>query len=112
MVFWSLSKRSDGSLGLIDGMNQGNPCLLAELIDSARSSAITEERKQIYKDALELIAKLAIEVSLYQGKDLFIVNGSIVDRHSLARGISEYKDPLSEIWKVRFLYGTPGNQTI
>lgn len=106
-------KGSDSSLGLIDGMNQRLAlAYLAELIDSARSSAITEERKQIYEDALELIAKLAIEVSLYQGKDLFIVNGSIVDRHSLARGISEYKDPLSEIWKVRFLYGTPGNQTI
>ena len=60
------------------------------------------ERAPIYKDALELLAKLAIEVPTYQRKNMFVYNSSVIDKTSLSADVTPYWGPMAEIWEVSF----------
>lgn len=99
--------------GTTEVMNQKQALeYLGFLIVEARAYMLIEERKPIYEAALNLLAQLAIEIPTYQRKNLFVYDGTVIDSKSLSKIVTPYWGPMAEIWKVRFVYGTPGNEKV
>ena len=75
---------------------------LSEIIDLARETLDTEQRKYYYAQALELVMQLAVELPTYQRSDLFAYNTKIIDVNSLtpASELTPYNGPMSRIWEV------------
>ena len=75
---------------------------LSEIIDWARETLDTEERKNLYKRALDLVMDLAVELPTYQRSDLYAYNSNIIDVTTLtpAEDLTPYNGPLSKIWEV------------
>jgi peptide/nickel transport system substrate-binding protein len=75
---------------------------LSEIIDLARETIVEEERAAFYKDALDLVMKLAVELPTYQRSDLFAYNTNIIDVNSLTpkSEITPFNGPMSRIWEV------------
>ncbi|HPX93335.1 MAG TPA: ABC transporter substrate-binding protein [Bacillota bacterium] len=78
---------------------------LNELIVAGRSTLDVEERKTIYKEALELSTGIAIEIPTYQRKNMFVYDKTVVDGDSLFSGedVTPFQSPLSFIWNVDLL---------
>jgi peptide/nickel transport system substrate-binding protein len=94
-------------------MNQAEALeYLAQLIEEGTKYMLADERKPIYVAALDILAQLNIEIPTYQRKNLFVYNGKVIEGSSLSQNITPYWGPLAEIWKVRFVKGTTGNQTV
>lgn len=85
---------------------------LAKLIEQGTSVMLAEERAPIYKDALELLALLSIEVPTYQRKNLFIYNSEVIDTTTLSTTVTPYWGPMAEFWKVSFADGIEGNSVV
>lgn len=85
---------------------------LAELIEQGVKYMNKEERKPIYEKALEVLAQLNIELPTYQRKNLYAYDCTVIDGATLSSTVTPYWGPLAEIWKVSFVAGTEGNQTI
>jgi peptide/nickel transport system substrate-binding protein len=75
---------------------------LNELIMAGRSTLDTEERKAIYKRALELSTGLAVEIPTYQRKNLFVYNKDVIKADTLFSGedVTPFQSPISYIWNV------------
>ncbi len=75
---------------------------LSEIIDLARETIVESERAAFYKDALDLVMELAVELPTYQRSDLFAYNTNIIDVNSLtpASELTPYNGPMSRIWEV------------
>lgn len=75
---------------------------LNELILAGRSTLDTEERKAIYKRALELSTGLAVEIPTYQRKNMYVFNADVIKASSLFRGddVTPFQKPISFIWNV------------
>lgn len=75
---------------------------LNELIMAGRSTLDTEERKTIYKRALELSTGLAVEVPTYQRKNMYVFNSEVIKASTLFSGedVTPFQDPLNFIWNV------------
>jgi len=75
---------------------------LNELIIAGRSTLDTEERKAIYKRALELSTGLAVEVPTYQRKNMYVYNSNVIKSSTLFKGedVTPFQDPLNYIWNV------------
>ncbi len=75
---------------------------LNDLINAGRSTLDTEERKEIYKKALELSTGLAVEVPTYQRKNMFVYNKTVINGDTLFSGedVTPFQSPLSFIWNV------------
>lgn len=75
---------------------------LNELINAGRSTLDTEERKEIYKKALELSTGLAVEVPTYQRKNMFVYNKDVINGATLFSGedVTPFQSPLSFIWTI------------
>ncbi len=75
---------------------------LNELINAGRSTLDVEERKTIYKRALELSTGLAVEVPTYQRKNMYVFNSDVIDVSTLQSGedVTPFHDPLEYIWNV------------
>ena len=78
---------------------------LNELIVAGRSTLDVEERKTIYKEALELSTGIAVEIPTYQRKNMFVYNKDVIDGDSLFSGedVTPFQSPLSFIWNVELL---------
>ncbi|MBP5554929.1 MAG: ABC transporter substrate-binding protein [Lachnospiraceae bacterium] len=63
---------------------------LDELIKAGRASADTEERKSIYKEAMELIMDWGCELPLYQRKDCTAFSTERVDINTIAQDMTPY----------------------
>lgn len=99
--------------GSVEEMNQKEALhYLGELIVEARAYMLVEERKPIYDCALKILAQLSIEIPTYQRKNLFVYDGTVIDKQTLSKVVTPYWGPMAEIWKVRFVYGTPGNEKV
>ncbi|HCS75672.1 MAG TPA: hypothetical protein DIW17_17590, partial [Clostridiales bacterium] len=61
-----------------------------------------EERKAIYKRALELSTGLAVEIPTYQRKNLYVYNKDVIKADSLFSGedVTPFQSPISFIWNV------------
>ena len=75
---------------------------LSEIIDWARETLDTEERKELYKQALDLVMELAVELPTYQRSDLYAYNSNIIDVTTLtpAEDLTPYNVPLRKMWEV------------
>lgn len=70
---------------------------LDELIKAGRSSADTEERKSIYKDAMEIIMDWGCELPLYQRKDCTTYSTERVDIDTIPQDMTPYWGWYAEI---------------
>lgn len=76
---------------------------LGDLIEEALKYMSPEERSPIYADALELFAKLAIEIPTYQRKNLVVYDNKVIDAASLSKEVTPYWSAIAEIWNVSFV---------
>ncbi len=77
---------------------------LSDLIDEARETNDKEERSDLYKQAMEQILDLAIELPVYQRSTLYAFNSKVIDEASLPTNdeLNPYSSPLDRIWEVEF----------
>ncbi len=77
---------------------------LSELIDEARETNDQDERSDLYKDAMEQILDLAIELPVYQRSVLYAYNSKVISTESLPAEseMNPYSSPLDRIWEVEF----------
>ena len=75
---------------------------LSELIDEARETNDQEERSELYKEAMEQILDLAIELPVYQRSVLYSYNSKVIDSDSIPTEINPYSSPLDRIWEIEF----------
>ncbi|HHY81242.1 MAG TPA: hypothetical protein GX505_00995 [Clostridiales bacterium] len=93
-LYWLFENGSDEEKAMLRELN--------ELIMAGRSTLDTEERKEIYKRALELSTGLAVEVPTYQRKNMFVYNKEVIKADSLFSGedVTPFQSPISFIWNV------------
>lgn len=77
---------------------------LSELIDEARETNDQEERSDLYKEAMEQILDLAIELPVYQRSVLYAYNSKVISTESLPAKseMNPYSSPLDRIWEIEF----------
>ena len=77
---------------------------LSELIVEARETNDQEERSELYKEAMEQILDLAIELPVYQRSVLYAFNSKVIDPASLPEEseMNPFSSPLDRIWEVEF----------
>ena len=75
---------------------------LSEIIDQARETLDEDRRAAYYKEALDIVMDLAVELPTYQRSDLFAYNTNIIDVNSLtpASELTPYNGPMNRIWEV------------
>ena len=96
-LFYLFENGSDEEKAMLTRLN--------ELIVAGRSTLDVEERKTIYKEALELSTGIAVEIPTYQRKNMFVYNKNMVDGDSLFSGedVTPFQSPLSFIWNVELV---------
>ncbi|MCH5148260.1 MAG: hypothetical protein J1G05_02710 [Clostridiales bacterium] len=75
---------------------------LSDLIIEARQTTSQMERGAKYKDALDLIMELAIQLPTYQRNDLVVYNRILLDGNTLNKSASAYAGVLNRIWEVNY----------
>ena len=75
---------------------------LSALIDDAREITDREERAAIYRDCMELILDLCVELPVYQRKVLYAYNTNVIDSETLPATVNPYTSPLDRIWEIEF----------
>lgn len=77
---------------------------LSDLIDEARETNDQAERSELYKEAMEQILDLAIELPVYQRSVLYAYNSKVIDSSSLPSEseLNPYSSPIDRIWEVEF----------
>lgn len=75
---------------------------LNSLIMAGRKTLDSEERKTIYKEALELSTGIAVEIPTYQRKNMFVFNKDVIKADTLFSGedVTPFQSPLSFVWDV------------
>lgn len=84
-------------------IHSGNFALVKQLsdkIDAARKLLEKDDREPIYKDALNLVMQLAVELPVYQRDNVYLFNPKVIDGDTLDKSKSAYSNPLSRIWEV------------
>ncbi len=74
---------------------------LAELIELGRSTNDRAERKDYYKQAMEQILDLAVELPVYQRSTVYVYNTDVIDTSSLPSVVNPYSSPLDRIWEIK-----------
>ena len=75
---------------------------LSDLIDEARETNDQAVRSELYKEAMEQILDLAIELPVYQRSVLYAYNSKVIDASTLPSEINPYSSPLDRIWEIDF----------
>ena len=75
---------------------------LSKIIDLARTTLDTNQRKIYYAQALDIVMELAVELPTYQRSDLYAYNTDIIDVSTLTppEELTSYNGPLSRLWEV------------
>lgn len=75
---------------------------LSTIIMQARKTTDQVQRKNYYKDALDLVMQLAIELPTYQRTDMSAFNGNVVVKDSLNVGsdLTSLKGVTASIWRA------------
>jgi peptide/nickel transport system substrate-binding protein len=78
---------------------------LSALIEKGREYLKPDDRKPIYKQALDKVLDLAVELPAYQRNNLAVYNNRVVDESTLTpkADCKGYKNPISRIWEVDFV---------
>ncbi|NLJ40484.1 MAG: hypothetical protein GX352_02560 [Clostridiales bacterium] len=93
-LFWLYQNGSDEEKAMLTELN--------ELIMAGRATLDPEERKPIYKRALELSTGLAAEIPTYQRKNMYVYNKDVINGDTLFSGddVTPFQSPISFIWNV------------
>jgi peptide/nickel transport system substrate-binding protein len=93
-LYYKYQNGSDEEKAMLTELNQ--------LIKAGRATLDTEERKAIYKRALELSTGLAVEIPTYQRKNMFVYNSNVIKGSTLFSGsdVTPFQSPISYIWNV------------
>ena len=80
---------------------------LSQKIDEAREVLEPKERKPIYKECLDLVMKLAVELPTYQRMDMYAYNKNILDESTMTpqAELTPYNGLLNRLWEVSFVNG-------
>ena len=80
---------------IIDRMSEG--------IDEARKTTVKATRKRIYAQCLDDLMELAVELPVYQRKDLCVYNKTIINPATLNKTPNATNGLLDRIWEVNYL---------
>ena len=89
-----------------------NPIInqLSELIDDGRETMDRPTRKGIYEKAMSLVLDLAVELPVYQRKNLYVYNSStvtgfttIIDTTTGAESVNPFTSPIDRIWELELV---------
>ena len=75
---------------------------LSALIDDAREISDREERAAIYRECMEYILDLCVELPVYQRKVLYAYNTNVIDSDTLPTEVNPYTTPIDKIWEIDF----------
>lgn len=70
---------------------------LSELIDLGRSVTEEAQRMPYYKQALDLVMELAVELPTYQRQDMYAYNVNYIDKSTFNTDVSSYKGLTTDI---------------
>ena len=78
---------------------------LSDLIDEARTKDDQNFRKEKYKEAMELVLDLAVELPVYQRSTLYAFNANVIKADSLPSQseMNPYSTPLDRIWEIELV---------
>ena len=75
---------------------------MSEIIDDARETDDRATRTALYEEAMGYVLDLAVELPVYQRKQLYAYNANIIDASSFPEDINPYSSPLDRIWEIKF----------
>lgn len=75
---------------------------MSEIIDDARETNDRTERTELYEKAMGYVLDLAVELPVYQRKQLYAYNANIIDPASFPENINPYSSPLDRMWEIKF----------
>ncbi len=75
---------------------------LSELIEQAREIEDRTKRAELYKEAMQCVLDLAVELPVYQRKVLYVYDSNVIKESSLPSTINPYTSPLDRIWEIEF----------
>lgn len=75
---------------------------LAKLIEDGRRTNNQSSRVSIYREALNKVMELAVELPTYQRKDLCVFNSQVIDGNSLNRDANANAGVLNRIWELDY----------
>ena len=89
---------------LTSGSTEENKILddLAELIDAGRETNDQTARADIYRQAMQLVLDLAVELPCYQRDVLYAFNGNVLDASTMTseEELNPFSSPLDRIWEI------------
>jgi peptide/nickel transport system substrate-binding protein len=74
---------------------------LSEIIEDARSYMDQATRIPLYEQAMSLVLDLAVEMPVYQRKNLYAYNSSTVT--GFPTSVNEYSSPLEKVWELELV---------
>ncbi len=82
---------------------QGKINALSLLIEEGRETNDQEIRAGIYKNALDLVMDLAVEMPTYQRKDCVAYNNKVIDSTSLNQKPTAFSGVIDKIWELDYV---------
>lgn len=76
---------------------------MSDRIDEARKTTVKATRKKIYAQCLDDLMELAVELPVYQRKDLCVYNKTIINPETLNKNANATNGLLDRIWEVNYL---------
>ncbi len=74
---------------------------LSEVIDDAREIMDQDARKPLYEKAMEYVLDLAVELPVYQRKNLYAYNAKTVK--GFPETVNAYTSPLEKVWELELI---------
>lgn len=74
---------------------------LSKVIDQARTTNNRDDRKKYYKTAMGYVLDLAVEMPVYQRKNLYAFNGNTVKGFN--ETVNPYSSPLEKVWELELV---------
>ena len=75
---------------------------LADLIDQGRETDVQSERADIYRQAMQKVLDLAVELPCYQRDVLYAFNGNVLNADTMTseEELNPFSSPLDRIWEI------------
>jgi len=78
---------------------------MSEIIDDARETDVQADRTALYEQAMGYVLDLAVELPVYQRKQLYAYNANVIDSSSFPTELNPYSTPLDRLWEIKFNEG-------
>ena len=103
MKNWGYSTIYADTAGKRFGYEQSIIDDLSVLIEEGRATLDQDERAEIYREALDLIMELAVELPTYQRNDLVVYNRTVIDASTLNPTPTANAGVYDRLWEVNYL---------